>query len=63
LLQFRFEAFNGLNHPNWNMPQLSILAGSAQAGQPGSITHTGFGVVNGTSTSMRQVQLGLKYIF
>jgi hypothetical protein len=63
VLQFRFEAFNGLNHPNWNMPALSILAGSPQAGQPSTATRTGFGVVSGTSTSMRQVQLGLKYMF
>jgi hypothetical protein len=63
VLQFRFEAFNGLNHPNWNMPQLNALAGAVQAGQPSTATHTGFGVVSGTSTSMRQVQLGLKYIF
>ncbi len=62
-LQFRAEAFNSTNHPNWNMPNLNILSGAAFAGQPGTNAHQGFGVVSGTSTSMRQMQLGLKYTF
>ncbi len=52
VLQFRFEAFNALNHPNWQMPNLNILA-KGQA----------FGTVTATSTAMRQLQLGLKYLF
>ncbi len=52
LLQFRLEAFNVLNHPNWQMPNLNVLAAGS-----------GFGTVNATSTQMRQVQLGLKYSF
>jgi hypothetical protein len=63
VLQFRFEAFNALNHPNWGMPNLNILSGPAQPGLPGTDTHTGFGVVTSTTTNMRQVQLGLKYVF
>jgi hypothetical protein len=63
LLQFRLEAFNGLNHANWSMPALNILSGAPQPGQPSTAAHTGFGVVGGTSVAMRQVQLGLKYIF
>lgn len=63
LLQFRLETFNTLNHPNWGMPNLNILSGAAQPGHPGTDAHGNFGVVNGTSTSMRQVQLGLKYSF
>jgi hypothetical protein len=62
-LQFRFEAFNAINHPNWGMPNLNILSGSAQAGLPGADSHTGFGQVTSTATNMRQVQLGLKYVF
>lgn len=62
-LQFRLETFNVLNHPNWGMPNLNILSGAAQAGMPGTAAHQNFGVVGGTQTSMRQVQLGLKYTF
>jgi hypothetical protein len=63
VLQFRFEAFNVLNHANWSMPNLNVLSGSAQAGLPATDAHQGFGVVSGTATSMRQIQLGLKYTF
>ena len=63
VLQFRLEAFNVLNHPNWGMPSLNILSGSAQNGLPTTAAHQAFGVITGTSTSMRQVQLGLKYSF
>jgi len=63
ILQFRLEAFNVLNHPNWGMPSLNILSGPAFAGQPGTNAHQNFGVVSGTQTNMRQVQLGLKYSF
>lgn len=62
-VQFRLEAFNSTNHPNWGMPNLNILSGAAFSSQPGTNAHQGFGVVSGTQTSMRQVQLGLKYTF
>jgi hypothetical protein len=62
-LQFRFEAFNVLNHPNWQMPNLNILSGAAQRGMPATAAHQNFGVVTATSTAMRQIQLGLKYVF
>ena len=62
-LTFRLETFNVLNHPNWAMPNLNILAGASQPGMPATLAHQGFGVSTGTSTSMRQVQLGLKYSF
>jgi hypothetical protein len=62
-LQFRFEAFNVLNHPNWGMPNLNILSGAAQSGKPATAAHINFGVVTSTSTSMRQIQFGLKYMF
>ena len=51
LLQFRVEAFNSANHPNWGMPNLNVLA------------HQAFGTISSTQTSMRQVQIGLKYSF
>jgi hypothetical protein len=64
-LQFRFEAFNAINHPNWGMPTLNILSGSAFPGQPGTNAHQGFGVIGSinSSTNMRQIQLGMKYTF
>jgi hypothetical protein len=62
-LQFRFEAFNALNHPNWGMPNLNILAGAARSGYPSTAARQNFGVVTSTSTSMRQIQFGLKYMF
>ena len=62
-LQFRFEAFNVLNHPSWGAPSLNILSGSAFAGQPATAAHQGYGVISGTAIGMRQIQLGLKYSF
>jgi hypothetical protein len=49
-LQFRFEAFNVLNHPVWGAPNSNILS-------------SGFGTVTGTAVPMRQLQLALKYFF
>ena len=49
-LQFRFEAFNVLNHPVWGAPNGNILS-------------SGFGTVTGTAVPMRQLQLALKYFF
>jgi hypothetical protein len=63
VLQFRLEAFNVLNHPNWGMPTLNILSGAAQAGLPSTASHRNFGVSTSTATQMRQIQLGLKYSF
>jgi len=55
-LQFRFEAFNFPNHPRLGSPNLSW--GSRDPANPGP----NFGLIRGTS-SMRQLQFGLKLVF
>jgi hypothetical protein len=49
-LQFRFEAFNVPNHPNWGNPDANI-------------TSANFGRITGTRGNMRNLQFALKYIF
>jgi len=64
-VQFRAEAFNLLNHPNFGGPNGNILAGAAYPGAPANAPHIGFGAINTLATGipMRQLQLGLKYTF
>jgi len=49
-LQFRFEAFNFLNHPNWGDPNTNF-------------SNVAFGRIISTRTEMRQLQFGLKLVF
>jgi hypothetical protein len=64
-IQFRAEAFNALNHPNFGGPSGNILAGLAVPGAPANAPHQGFGTINTLAFGipMRQLQLGLKYTF
>jgi hypothetical protein len=49
-LQFRFEAFNAANHPNWGNPNTNIASNT-------------FGQITGTRNNMRNLQFALKFIF
>jgi hypothetical protein len=50
-IQFRLEAFNVLNNPIWNDPNTTISSGAL------------YGTINSTRKPMREVQLGLKFVF
>ena len=54
-LQYRFEAFNLFNRPNFGTPARNAFFGAARAGNAGRISST-----VGTS---RQIQFALKFIF
>jgi len=55
-LQFRTEMFNALNHPNFAIPsQRTVFSSSGPVASAGLIT--------ATTTSSRQLQLGLKLTF
>jgi len=48
--QFRFEAFNALNNPIWSDPNTTL-------------SNPLYGTINNTRTPMREVQIGLKFVF
>ncbi|MGH9714983.1 MAG: carboxypeptidase regulatory-like domain-containing protein [Candidatus Acidiferrales bacterium] len=54
-MQFRAEIFNLLNHANFNTPNLIAFTPTGVSGTAGAITST--------STSSRQIQFGLKFLW
>ena len=50
-VEFRAEAFNVMNHPNWSPPGRNI----ADA--------TTFGIITGTVNAPRVIQLAVKFFF
>ena len=54
-LQFRAEAFNVLNHPNFGVPNTTVFSGTAFNASAGLIT--------ATATNSRQIQFALKLMF
>jgi hypothetical protein len=54
-LQFRAEAFNVFNHPNFASPNPVVFSGNSYNSSAGSIT--------ATSNASRQIQFALKLLF
>jgi hypothetical protein len=61
-VQFRAEFFNILNHPNLAAPNFLNDANNSIFGPNGNAIATA-GVIGSTSTSSRQIQLGLKFVW
>jgi hypothetical protein len=56
-LQFRAEFFNLLNHTNFNTPNPVVYAAASGGPSPTA------GVITATTTTSRQIQLGLKFLW
>ncbi len=65
-LQFRFEAFNAANHPNWGNPgtgQPKEIRTNADGTTTTIAANANFGRITGMRGAMRQLQFGLKLMF
>lgn len=54
--QFRAEVFNIINHANFGLPSVAVFTASRAASRSA-------GRITDTTTSSRQIQLGLKFVF
>jgi hypothetical protein len=59
-LQFRAEFFNLANHPNYALPNANAFVQTANGGGAPNPT---FGRITGITTSSRQIQFALKFLF
>jgi TonB dependent receptor len=63
-LQFRAEAFNILNHPNFGMPNATVISGTTTAfGADSQAPSSSAGLISSTVNTSRQLQFALKVIF
>jgi len=62
-LQFRFETFNLPNHPNWAFAPTGAAGSNLAVGSSTNISDANFGRIRNTRTDMRDIQVGLKFIF
>ena len=72
-IQFRWETFNLLNHPNFALPNAAVWTASSPGANPlgGPITAGGgtfpafgaAGQITATSNKSREMQFALKFIF
>jgi hypothetical protein len=60
-LQFRVEAFNVLNHPNFGIPNRTVFAGTETSATPLPLPTAG--TITSTAGTARQIQLALKLLF
>jgi hypothetical protein len=60
-LEFRAEFFNILNHPSFQLPITNLFVGVNPDGT--GIPNPTAGVITSTTTTSREIQFGLKFIF
>ena len=57
-IQFRTEVFNSFNRANFAIPDSLVMFTSGSGSVPGN-----FGIMTRTTTTCRQLQFGLKFMF
>ena len=63
-VEFRAEFFNILNHPNFNMPNGTVLTGGVNDYGPYSeAPSSSLGAITSTATTSRQIQFALRFTF